>query len=173
MPANQAPQNNSLDNSQKSKVERELKSIIMLYLEEKTPLTRKEMREDILRQYYCPLPIYIDVEKRTLKSTYSSWVNDMVVSPERIKRDRVLNLARLLERDLEADLKIREREGKQPIKTLIYSIFWLDQFYLGEIWLGILKFLTLGYFVIGWPLGIIFAVSNTKRHNAQLLEKYI
>ena len=65
---------------------------------------------------------------------------------------------------------------KSPTTALICAFFGgfgIDRFYLGQIGMGILKILTLGFCFVGMILDIISAHKRTHAYNLRLLETSI
>ena len=117
--------------------------------------------------------MYSDVEQRTLTSTYSTWLKDIVLKNNTlVKRSSVETLARLLNRNLDADLQERKKVCRNPWISLALAIIFVDRFYLGQIGLGILKVWTVGGAYIWWIIDIFTAFKRTKKYNEKALQDF-
>lgn len=97
--------------------EKELATILLQYIYEKTQLSRAEIRKEITTHYDCDLSIYAKVEQRTFTSTYSAWIVKLVQNPQDVNRECLETLARLLDKNIDDDCQayIEQLKKKEQV----------------------------------------------------------
>ena len=89
------------EREKQKQVIKDIRSAILLYVEEKTELSRAEMREELLEKYNCSLSTYVETEKSVLEPLYASLLNRKVLGDKTVNDGILDTLARLLEKDNE------------------------------------------------------------------------
>ena len=156
--------------------QKEIRDVIMLYIEENTTLSRAEMRDEIINKYNYSISDYLEVEKRLLVPKYCSWISASL-NKEKVSRKDMETLGRLLDRDVNADLQVlkkkRKKRGATRTLAIFMGMFGIDRYYLGQVGKGILKMFTAGGFVIWWLYDIFTAGERTDDYNYKMYREYI